>query len=89
MTTTVLLDIGPELLERIQRLAQARGWGQQEAMTQLLQHGLLACEADLAARFDDIDAKALQAAIAALQGIPDDPGFSLIGRAEPPGEGVG
>jgi hypothetical protein len=83
MTHTVLLDIDPLLLERIQRLATAHGWGQQNAMIHLLEHGLFACEASLQARFDDADALVLQAAIVALQGIPDDPGFSLIGRAGP------
>lgn len=82
MTTTVLIDIDETLLERIQRVATAHGWGQQDAITHLIEHGLFACESELAARFDDSDAKALQAAIAALQDVPDDPGFSLIGRAD-------
>lgn len=81
MTHTVLLDISQVLLERIHRVAAALGWGQQEAMVHLLEHGLFACESDLAARFDASDAQILEAAIAALQEIPDDPGFSLIGRA--------
>lgn len=85
MTHTVLLDIDPVLLERIARIATARGWGQQETMVHLLEHGLFACEADLNARFDAADAQILQAAIAALQDIPDDPGFSLIGRADQAG----
>lgn len=89
MNQTVLLDIDPVLLERIQRVAAAHGWGQQVAMTHLIEHGLFACEAELAARFDDTDAKVLQAAIAALQDIPDDPGFSLIGRAGEPEGGAG
>lgn len=84
MTHTVLLDIDPVLLERIARIAKAHGWGQQVAMVHLLEHGLFACEADLSARFDAADAQILQDAIAALQDIPDDPGFSLIGRADPP-----
>ena len=88
MTHTVLLDIDPVLLERIGRVAAAHGWGQQHAMIHLLEHGLFACEADLTARFDDTDAKVLQAAIVALQDIPDDPGFSLIGRADEPGAGT-
>lgn len=82
MTHTVLLDISPLLLERIHRVATALGWGQQDAMVQLIEHGLFACESDLAARFDATDAQVLEAAIAALRQIPDDPGFSLIGRAE-------
>ena len=89
MMHTVLLDIDPVLLERIQRIATAHGWGQQDAMIHLLEYGLFACEADLTARFDESDAKVLQAAIAALQEIPDDPGFSLIGRAVEPDGGSG
>ncbi|MGH8076358.1 MAG: hypothetical protein ACREPE_03390 [Lysobacter sp.] len=82
MIHTVLLDVGPVLLERIQRVAAAHGWGQQDAMIYLIEHGLFACEADLAARFDATDAQVFEAAIAALQQIPDDPGFSLIGRGD-------
>lgn len=87
MIHTMLLDIDPVLLERIGRVATAHGWGQQVAMVHLIEHGLFACEADLTARFDDTDAKVLRDAIAALQDIPDDPGFSLIGRADEPGGG--
>lgn len=83
MTDTVLLDISPVLLERIHRVAAALGWGQQEAMIHLIEHGLFACESDLAARLDATDMQVLEAAIAALQEVPDDPGFSLIGRADP------
>ena len=52
----------------------------------LLEHGLFACEAELAARFTDSDAMALQSAISALEGIPSDPGYSLIGRMERPSD---
>lgn len=80
MSDTVLLDIDAVLLERVRRLASAKGWGQQEAMIHLLEHGLFACEAEVVARLDDTDADALQAAIAALEQIDNDPGFALIGR---------
>ncbi|HUH91035.1 MAG TPA: hypothetical protein VLZ76_10325 [Lysobacter sp.] len=80
MNETVLLDMDAVLLERVRRLAGAKGWGQQEAMIHLLEHGLFACEVEVAARLDDTDAVALQAAIAALEQIDSDPGFSLIGR---------
>lgn len=89
MTETVLLDMAPLLAERVRRFAAAKGWGQQQALVHLLENGLFACEAELAARFDDSDARALQEAIAALEQIQDDPGFSLIGRAEPPVGGSG
>jgi len=82
MTDIILHDIDPLLLDRVKRVAQARSWPLQEALMHLLEHGLFACEAELAARFNDSDANALQAAIAALEGIPSDPGFSMIGRTE-------
>lgn len=82
MAETILLDIDPLLLERIRRVGQAHGWEQQQTLLYLLEHGLFACESELAARFDDSDSQALQAAIAALEDIQDDPGFSKIGRAE-------
>ncbi|RPE74723.1 hypothetical protein EDC50_3135 [Vulcaniibacterium tengchongense] len=86
MTDIVLQDIDPLLLDRIRRVAAARGWSLQEASMHLLEHGLFACEAELAARFNDSDAAALREAIAALEGIPSDPGFSLIGRVERPAD---
>jgi hypothetical protein len=82
MTHTVLLDIDPLLLERIQRFGASYGWGDQATMVYLLEHGLFACEANLVARFDAKDDEVLQAAVAALQEIPDDPGFALIGRTD-------
>jgi len=81
MTETVVLDIDPLLLERVRRMAASNGWTEQHALVHLLEQGLFACEAELAARFNDTDADALQAAIAALEQIQDDPGFAAIGRA--------
>lgn len=89
MSHSVLIDIDPLLLERIERVATAHGWDQQEAMTHLIEHGLFALEADLASRFGPADAQALQLAIAALRDIPDDPGFALIGRFAAPGSDTG
>ncbi|MDR0184625.1 hypothetical protein [Lysobacter arvi] len=86
MTDIILHDIDPLLLDRVKRVAQQRNWPLQEALMHLLEHGLFACEAELAARFNDSDANALQAAIAALEGIPSDPGFSMIGRVERPSD---
>jgi hypothetical protein len=80
MAETIPLDIDPLLLERIDRVARAHDWGRAQTLMHLLEHGLFACESELKARFDDTDAQALQAAIAALEEIQDDPGFSLIGR---------
>ncbi|MGO4221707.1 hypothetical protein AB4Y64_07600 [Lysobacter sp. TAF61] len=84
MTDIILHDIDPLLLDRIKRVASQSGWGMQESLMHLLEHGLFACEAELAARFTDSDAMALQSAIAALEGIPSDPGYALIGRVERP-----
>ena len=86
MTDIVLHDIDPVLLERIRRVANARSWSLQDCLMHLLEHGLFACESRMAARFDDSDARALQEAIAALEGVPSDPGFAMIGRVEPPGK---
>lgn len=80
--TEIMLNVDPLLLERVRRMAAAKGWSEQQALGRLLEHGLFACEAELAARFDDSDADALQAAIAALEQIQDDPGFASIGRIE-------
>lgn len=89
MNQAVLIDIDPLLAERIQRIATAHGWDQQQSLTHLIEHGLFALEADLASRFGPADAQALQLAIAALRDIPDDPGFALIGRSAAPGTDAG
>jgi hypothetical protein len=86
MTDIVLHDIDPVLLDRIKRIAGQHGWALQESLMHLLEHGLFACEAELAARFTDSDSVALQSAIAALEGIPSDPGYALIGRVERPSD---
>lgn len=80
MTDAILLEIDSLLLARIQRVAAARRWSQHEAMLHLLEHGLFTCESELAARFTDSDARALQEAIRALEQVENDPGFALIGR---------
>ncbi|QOW19674.1 hypothetical protein INQ41_00845 [Lysobacter ciconiae] len=80
MSETVLLDLEPVLLERVRRFAATKGWSQPAALVHLIEHGLFACEPDAPAGFDDTDAHILQEAIAALEKVEDDPGFSLIGR---------
>ena len=82
MSETVLLDIDPVLLERVRRFAATKGWSQPAAITHLIEHGLFACEGDVAVALDDTDAHILQAAIEALEKVEDDPGFSLIGRID-------
>lgn len=86
MTEIVLRDIDPVLADRIRRVADARRWTLPQALTHLLEQGLYAVEADINVRFSDTDSDILRAAIAALEEVPSDPGFSLIGRVERPRE---
>ncbi|KGQ20127.1 hypothetical protein LF41_2081 [Lysobacter dokdonensis DS-58] len=83
MTDLVLRDIDPEMADRIKRLADARGWNMHVTLENLLQRGLQACEAGLEVHLDDRESTALEQAIAALEGVPRDEGFGLIGRAPP------
>ena len=85
MTDIVLRDIDAVLADRIRRIADAHGWSLADALMRLLEQGLHACEGELGARLDQEERDVLQAAILALEGVPDDPGLALIGRA--PGEG--
>ena len=84
MTEIVLLDIDPVLADRIRRVADVRRWTLPQALQHLLEQGLYAVEADINVRFSDNDTDALREAIAALEQVPSDPGFSLIGRVERP-----
>lgn len=84
MTEIVLRDIDPVLADRIRRVADARRWSLPQTLLHLLEQGLYAVEADINVRFSDTDSDALQEAIAALEQVPNDPGFSLIGRVERP-----
>lgn len=86
MTEIVLRDIDPLMADRIRRVADARRWSLPQALQHLLEQGLYAVEAEINARFSDTDSDALRAAIAALEQVPSDPGFSLIGRVERPTE---
>lgn len=81
MSWNVQLELDPLLLERVRRFAGTRGWSLERALAQLVERGLLAAEAEALPRFDPSDDAALRAAIAAMEQIQDDPGFSLIGRA--------
>jgi hypothetical protein len=86
MTEIVLRDIDPVLADRIRRIADARRWDLPRTLQHLLEQGLYAVEADMNVRFSDTDSDALREAIAALEGVPNDPGFSLIGRVDRPQE---
>ncbi len=80
MTDIILRDIDPVLAERIKRLAEARHWNIHDTLLTLLEQGLYACEHGELVHLDAGEASALQQAIAALQQIPDDAGFGLIGQ---------
>lgn len=82
MTEIVLRDIDPLMADRIRRVADARRWSLPQALQHLLEQGLYAVEAEINVRFSDTDSDALRAAIAALEQVPSDPGFSLIGRVK-------
>jgi len=84
MTDIVLKDADPVLVDRIRRVADARGWTMPRALQYLLEQGLHVYEGDGAVRFDNSEADVLQAAIAALEQVPDDPGYASIGRVPKP-----
>ncbi|MCA0393609.1 MAG: hypothetical protein LCH70_05740 [Proteobacteria bacterium] len=83
MTDIVLKDADPVLVDRIKRVADARGWTIPRALQYLLEQGLHVYEGDGSVRFENTEVDALQAAIAALEQVPDDPGYAAIGRAHP------
>lgn len=89
MTDIVLKDIDPSLRERIERVARARGWSLPVALQHLLEQGLFALEGGRGVRgaFDPNESGVLEAAIAAMQDVPDDPGFARIGRVPDPSAG--
>lgn len=80
MTDIVLHDIDEVLADRIRRVAEARGWTVPRTLLHLLEQGLHVYEGDGRTRFDNSEADVLQAAIAALENIPDDGGFARIGK---------
>jgi antitoxin component of RelBE/YafQ-DinJ toxin-antitoxin module len=83
MTDIVLKDIDEFLLERIKRVADRRGWPMTQALRHLLEQGLYAVEGDGKLGFDNSEADVLQAAIAALEEVPDGV-FSMIGQLPSP-----
>jgi hypothetical protein len=84
VTDIVLRDIDPLLAERIKRLGDARGWPVHDTLLQVLEQGLHACENHGPVHFEASETGALEAAIAAMEAVPSDPGFALIGRAGAP-----
>lgn len=83
MTDIVLRDIDTVLAERLRRIGDAHGWDMPQTLSRVLELGLDACEGDGALGLAEDEASVLQAAIAALESVPSDPGFALIGRAQP------
>lgn len=83
MTDIVLRDIDPVLADRIRRIGQAHGWSPSDTLLRLLESGLQAWEGDSAVLLAEHEDGVLQAAIAAMEQVPSDPGFALIGRATP------
>jgi hypothetical protein len=79
MTDLVLRDIDTVLAERIRKVAQTNGWTVHQTILHLIERGLYASEGG-ALRFDGAESDVLQSVIAALETVPNDPGFSLIGR---------
>lgn len=80
MTDIVLRDLDTGLLERVQRLADANGWSMPQALAHVVEQGVLASESAFGVRLNEREENALQSAIAAMEGVVDDPGFALIGR---------
>ena len=84
MTGMTLEGMDPVLAGRLQRLAQARGWSEAQALQHAIERGLLALEAEGAATLESAEAEVLKEAIAALEQIPNS-AFAAIGKP-PPGE---
>lgn len=83
MTDLVLRDIDPVLAERIRKVAQTNGWTVHQTILHLIERGLYASEGG-ALRFDGAESDVMQSVIAALETVPNDPGFALIGRVGDP-----
>lgn len=83
MTDLVLRDIDPNMAARIRKVAEANGWTVHETIMHLIERGLYASEGG-ALRFDSKESDVMQSVIAALETIPNDPGYSLIGRVDAP-----
>lgn len=83
MTDIVLRDVDQVLSDRIKRVAEARGWTVPRTLLHLLEQGLHVYEGDGRVHFDNSEDEVLKAALAALEGIPDDTGFAKIGKLPP------
>ncbi len=82
MIELVLRDPDPALVERIERVAAANGWTQSRTLRVLLDKGLEAVLGDDARDFAPAESDALREAISAMEQVPDDAGFAMIGRGD-------
>jgi hypothetical protein len=80
MTDIVLKDVDDVLADRIKRVANKRGWSLPKTLLHLLEQGLYTYEGDGKLSFDNAESDVLQAAIAALEQVPDDGGYAMIGK---------
>lgn len=80
MTDLVLRDLDPALAGRLRQLAELQGRSLHQVTLEALEAGVQACEVGLRKRLDLEEQTALRQAIAALEQVPDDAGFGLIGR---------
>ena len=80
MIDIVLRDADAALVERIQTVADAHGWNLPQALSILLEHGLRAVERPVTGPLDSHESDALSSALDALEQMPDDQGYALIGR---------
>ncbi|WP_305805086.1 hypothetical protein [Stenotrophomonas sp. YIM B06876] len=71
MADLTLRDVDPVLLERILRLAVARGWTREQTCLVLLEQGLFAIEGEARGGFATSEEDALREAISALRDLPD------------------
>ena len=85
MINLVLHDIDPNMAMRIRKVAETNGWTIHRTILHLIERGLYASEGG-ALRFDGRESDVMQSVIAALETVPNDPGFSLIGRVERPAD---
>jgi len=81
MTDIILRDVDAVLAERIRRIGETHGWSPSDTLLHVLEYGLHVCEGDGKGRLDAVERDALSTAIQAMEQVPDDPGFALIGRA--------
>jgi len=75
MADLLLQDVDPTLIERIGRLAVARGWTRAQTCLVLLETGLFSTELEVRGGFANPEVDALSDAIAALQAMPAGQGF--------------